>query len=60
MKDQTTVIVFNKFGKPIREYQSLERVAEVYEVCPETIRDYINNGKLYRRGNVFFDWGIAT
>ena len=60
MKDQTTVIVFNRFGKPIREYGSIEEVAEVYEVCEDTIRQYINSGKLYRRGNVYFDWGIKT
>ena len=59
MRTSAPVIVFNRHGKPIVEYQSIERVAEVYEVCTETIRDYINSGKLYRRGNVYFKWGLT-
>lgn len=60
MKTGSPVIVFNRHGRPIVEYRSLERVAEVYEVHPETIREYINSGKLYRRGMVYFDWGLEN
>lgn len=57
MRMGSPVIVFNRHGRPIVEYPSIEKVAEVYEVCPETIRKYINSGKLYTRAMVFFDWG---
>ena len=59
MRTGSPVIVFNRHGRPIVEYQSIERVAEVYEVCTETIREYINSEKLYRRGMVYFDWGLT-
>ena len=60
MRTGSSVIVFNRHGRFLREYRTIEDAAEIYEVCPETIRKYINSGKLYTRAMVFFDWGMEA
>ena len=52
------VLVISDRGKPVTEYDSVERTATEYGICNDTVREYINNGKLYKKGKVFFDWAM--
>ena len=54
------VIILNEKGKFVAEYPSLRSVAEEYRISPNTVKDYIKNGKLFKRGKVFFDYSCNT
>ena len=52
------VMVISEDGRPIREYQTVTQCAIDYRVSDKTIKEYIDNGKLFLKGNVFFDYVI--
>ena len=54
----TAIIVINKAGKPIREYSSITELANEYRVTDRTVKQYIENGKLFPKGDVFFDYAL--
>lgn len=54
------VVVYNDKGKPIAHYASVLAVAEAYHTTEDTIRLYINNGKLWKKNKVFLDLDIEV
>lgn len=54
----TAIMVISEDGRPIREYQTVTQCAIDYRVSDKTVKEYINSGKLFPRGNVFFDYAI--
>lgn len=52
------VLVISDRGKPVTVFRNVEEAATEYGVCNDTVREYINNGKLYKKGKVFFDWAM--
>lgn len=52
------VVIFNQKGVLMAQYQSAYDVAREYGCSKDTVEDYINNGKLYKKGNCFFDYAL--
>lgn len=56
--DNIPVLVFNSKGKLLAEYPSVKAVAEEFQCCDDTIKEYINNGKLWKKKKVFLDFAL--
>lgn len=52
------VLVINYKGSVVAEYDSVKAVAEEYHTDPEVIRKYINNGNIWKKEKVFFDYAM--
>lgn len=56
--DNIPVLVFNSNGKLLAQYPSVKAVAEEFQCCDDTIKKYINNGKLWKKKKVFLDLAL--
>lgn len=52
------VMVFNSNGRFLKTYPSIEDTAKEFQADTTTIRNYINNGKLWKSKKVFLDLAL--